>query len=768
MANQSEPIVEASQLLYLGQLSAAIRLAESLRTSPNLAPQAILLQARCLTQQGQFRQADVLLTSALSTLPTESEVAWEMRLQSALLKIYLVGNPTPICKEAQAVLAANSGSKVKAISQDLLGRTLAIRVTWNLAPPSDLVEARFLLSEAFDNYHHAGESDAALAALLKQGQLFLIFKPEPATAASIFQQASEQAQIIGNQVRQAEAALRLAELDFDAHIIQRAVNPELKINPAPYQQALALYEAVGHGFGPADVLLSLGSRLSKAGFDGTDALQQALSLYEQTEYLTGIYKALTELSTWHLQQGELSKSFECRQKAVEVAKKMDFPLAQATALLGIGDYYYRIGHYARALAVYEQVETLATVAGALAMKGLNLANAYILMNLPERAEAVCCRVIKTLKQSGSSKGLSLSYFILGNVISGKGDWAKAIPVWRKGLAVDKANNYQFEQAEKLKCIAQATVMQHHHSGSFSIPEQAYQEAMTLYTQATDLLSNIGGNEALAAIADIYQLQGQTAVTYKHSPEALQYLEQARNTYAALGKNMQTAITDALLGLVCHDLGNQGYPNFYAEASRCCEQALEYFRSTQMREMSWKVCFYLADIAFMQSFQGFPPQEQEVRWHEANGWLEKAATDIELVRGRFIETDPVAREHSRLGLVMNKEKVYKFAIKLHHQYLENNQSAFNWLERLKGRAFLDSLALTPLRSPASVDEDLLNQEQELLKALSQATTQAEAVNLSEDLHTLWQQMAKKPSATEYVSLRRGQPSSWKEIKVLLQQ
>jgi tetratricopeptide (TPR) repeat protein len=259
----------------------------------------------------------------------------------------------------------------------------------------------------------------------------------------------------------------------------------------------------------------------------------------------------------------------------------------------------------------------------------------------------------------------------------------------------------------------------------------------------------------------------TSIACRRSLDAISYLEQARNTYADLGLATQTAITDALLGLVCHDLGNRGDSHFYTEATRCCSQALEYFQNTKMREMGWKIRFYLADIAFMRSFRSQTSLEQQKYWEEAAHWLEEAAADIELVRGNFIEADRVAREIARLGLVSDKEKVYTFAIKLHHRHLKLTGITFNWLERLKGRAFLDSLALTPLRTPSISDEKLLERERELLATINRASTQAEVVELSDCLHTLWEQMASDPAASEYVSLRRALPLTFDNLKTCLQ-
>ena len=742
------------QLWSSGRLPEAIHLTQTCLPS-NSSLQPILI--RCLCDQGYFLQADNACHELLAPTSPETSIRQELQLRQAFLQLYLKADRPPLFTQAQAILADSASPHITALAHDLLGRAIAITVTWNLAPPSNLAIAQTHLTQAIQTYTQAGDTDAALAALLKLGQIHLLGpSPDRTTAQTLFQQAQDQAQATQHPVRQAEALLRLAELHLDAALARRGTEPDFPIDPTPYQQALALYETSGHALGPADVLLSLGSRLINAGFDGTDSVQQALEIYRQQDNLIGSFSALTELTSWHLQQGQITASFTLRQEALAIAQQMGFPLAQATAYLGIGDYYFRTADYANALAAYEQVEALTDLPGIRAMHGLVLANAYTLMNLPDRAETACRRSIALLQPIGNTPSLSLAYFILGNVLSAQGHWAEAIPVWQAGLTIDVALQNRFDQAEKLKCIAQATVMQHHRPGSFTVPDAAYETAMTHYAEAIECLEQVGDRQATAAIAGTYQLQGQTAVASGRSLDALRYLEQARQTYATLELGMQTAITDSLLGLTCHDLGGRGYPDLYAEASQCYERAWEYFQATEMRDMTWKVCFYLADIAYLQGFRAATEAEQRSLWHSAAQWLQTAATEIDQVRGKFIEADAIARETARLGLVSNKEKVYTFAIKLHQTYLRDNAAAFNWLERLKGRVFLEGLALTSLRSPAIADAALLHQEQTLLTALQQAATQADVMALSQQLNLLWDQMAANPAAAEYVALRRAEP------------
>ena len=768
MTEPQKLLAEGWQLFHLGQLPASIRLAEAAISSPAFDPDAQLLLVRCLFEQGRFRQAETICSQALITLPYHSDLAWDLRLRRAFLQIYLTGNSTPILEESRAALAENQSPRLRGLAQDLLGRAKAIAVLWNLASSSDLVEAKHLLSEAINSYHCSENSDAALGALLQLGHIHRLSRcPDLAAAKVIFHQAQNQAQTAGNQVRQAEAVLRLAELDFDLATEPKIAEPKIQVDSTLYEQAIALYEAVGHVLGSADVLFSLGNRLIDTGLNGNDAVRQALEIYRQQNHLHGIYSSLKSLGIWHLRQGQLAEAKNVYDEAIKIAELMDFPGGQASAYLGFGDYFYRTGDYARALAAYQQAELLSPPSSVQALVNLILANAYTLMNLHNRAEIACRKASAILTLAGSSSSLSLAYFIWGNILTSKGDWGGAITVWRDGLAVDLAGSDVRGQAEKLHCIAQATVMQHYSSNHLPISDAVYEEAMALYAQAIELL-NKDDNEAAKVIANTYQLQAQTALTCKRPLDALQYLRHSRNIYAALGLAMQTANTDAFLGLVFHDLGNCGYSDAYTEATCCYQQALNYFQTVRMHDITWKICFYLADVDFMQSFRSLTGEEQQARRQNAARLLEEAAADIELVRGRYIETDPVARETARLGLVEDKEKVYRFAVRLHYWHLQDANAAFNWLERLKGRAFLDSLALTPLRPPVQVDKTLLDRERELLAAINHVSTQAKVVDLSDRLQAIWKEISSEPSASEYISLRRGEPLGWQAVQSLIRE
>jgi len=722
--------------------------------------------------QGHYRQAsDVAAQILLAAASDENNVVQEIRMWHAFLYAYLQGDPALAIVEGRRALellpSDVSMSHSRAQIQVLLGKAIALASEWGLIVAGEMVEARNLVSEAAQSYWHANAQDESLSALLSLGQLYTMgFEADREKVRAVYQQVSERALKEGNAMRLADATLRLAELDFGSTQEQTSGHHH-GLDTSSYQRAMDLYRQAGHVLGPADVWLSLGSHMVDSGYDGTSALQQAIELYRQEDNLMGIYSAQRALSTWYARQGNLDQAREYHRQSAAVAQEMGFPLGQATAYLGLGDYYYRSGDYARALASCEQAENLVQQPSVSAMVGLSLANIYTSMHLLDRAESACHSVIATFAPAGPSGRLSLARFILGNVLSSKGDWAAAAAAWREGLAEDEIRKDRTSQAEKLQCIAQATVMQHYRPEGPPVPEAACEEAMSLFAQSIAVLQCRQDPQAAALIANTYQLQGQATLTCGRPAESAHYLELAANIYSAIAMEMQAAITNILVGLLYYDLANRGQSDLYARAASRYEAALRYFQHVQMREMSWKVRFHLSLVSFHQGRLALTAEEQQKFWRYAASCLEDASNDIELVRGGFVASNQLVAQATRLGLVSDKGNVYIIAIRLYFRYLHDKKKAFQWLERLKGRAFLDSLALTPLRPPQKVDEALLAREESLLESLHSATNQTEVVALNEQLHAIWDQMATNRKAAEYVALRQGKTVEWADLPALLQ-
>lgn len=643
---------------------------------------------------------------------------------------------------------------VLALAKSLSAILLAISVEWKISPAVEIARARELMTEAAGLFLDSGDRDEWFGARLRLGQFYLMgAQPDRVAAREVFTDSLRQASEMDAPIQQAEAALRLAEIE-----------PERQARQAYYQTATQLFERAGHALGPADVWFSHATHTNVPLEERMKSLQQALALYRQQGDLRGQNNVHNTLALWYTQQGDLEAALVAHQANLRIARRMGFVVAEATARLGLGDYYFRRGDFARTVAEYEAVEQLAGAPAIKALRKVSLANLYTQMNLHERALTLGREALATFQEVASLDNLSLAYFVLGNVLAGKRDWSGALEVWQEGCAIDRQRGDRNGEAEKLCNIAHALVLRHYTKGH-GVPPAICQEALALYEQARAVLAQAEDQQAMSIKAGSWQVLAQNALAGERLADAVQWLGQARELYATLDWRMQTAMTDIQLGLACMRVGQTLSPGYFAEAEIHHRRALHYFEQAGMREQCWQIKYLLADCSYRQGLHDIA--RQPAHWQAAAGFIEDAATDIEFIRGDYLEAGAANDLAARVGLVADKEKVYLFAIQLHAYALRDHRQALDWAERLKGRALLDALAFAPLAAPMALPATLVERERALLQELRQTGRQETALALNEQLNALWNAMAEEESAAAYVAIRRGSPISWEELRQCLQ-
>ncbi|MFE7976839.1 tetratricopeptide repeat protein [Streptomyces shenzhenensis] len=104
-----------------------------------------------------------------------------------------------------------------------------------------------------------------------------------------------------------------------------------------YRRALAAHRAGGDVLGEADVLISMGLAHAEAGRGGeallhlTMAEQVAVTIDNPYERL----RALIGTADVHRDSGRLDIAFKSYERALDVARSVDFPLGSAHALAGL-------------------------------------------------------------------------------------------------------------------------------------------------------------------------------------------------------------------------------------------------------------------------------------------------------------------------------------------------------------------------------------------------------------------------------------------------
>src|SRR4051794_22337172 len=103
-SKQDKILEEARKLFYLGDFSAAAHRLRQRATRPGaIGWHAQNLLARCLLNQGYFKQAEQVYQEALAG-STTPEIELELRLGRAFLQIYLAGEVNSALVESQTAL----------------------------------------------------------------------------------------------------------------------------------------------------------------------------------------------------------------------------------------------------------------------------------------------------------------------------------------------------------------------------------------------------------------------------------------------------------------------------------------------------------------------------------------------------------------------------------------------------------------------------------------------------------------------------------------
>jgi tetratricopeptide (TPR) repeat protein len=153
---------------------------------------------------------------------------------------------------------------------------------------------------------------------------------------------------------------------------------------------------------------------------------------------------------------------------------------------------------------------------------------------------------------------------------------------------------------------------------------------------------------------------------------------------------------------------------------------------------------------------------------------------------------IMQEEYRIGFQASRMEAYEAMIKLHGQLATRDQTsteasggraaqAWQYVERARGRAFLDSLSTSFIPPPREIPQDLYEQEELLIERLSalsegrHATTADQRATWDEyeDTRMRLEQvrqtmLAVAPSAADYVDLRRGQPIRLMTVHELLRE
>lgn len=387
---------------------------------------------------------------------------------------------------------------------------------------------------------------------------------------------------------------------------------------------------------------------------------QAAILARKIESEEHEIKCCRQIGVTYYRLNNLREFYSFNKKALKIAEELKHKREEGRCLNNIGTYYWNLNSYSLALNYYE-------------------------------------RAIEIAKKEEDKSGEGKCLTNIGIIYKQLGNYDRALEYFTKVLKIDKdLGNWDYISMD-LNDIGTT----YRAKGLTSGNEYDLNKALDYYHKCRSLIKK-GVDKQI----EVYVLNNMSNVytDLERYSDALKFFE--------LGYKKAKEIQDIeAMGMILTNIGivyyNQGN---YAESTKYYEEAITLADGRD--QILWEV--------YMESARAYEKQNKNKKaleyYKESIKTTEdiRSTIDLEELKAKFLETDKrIDAYHYLINLLVNSPEFYPEE--------ENKLEAFNYLEKAKARAFLDSLELSKVDLSEGVDPELLNREKEIMKDISQVHT-----------------------------------------------
>jgi len=394
-----------------------------------------------------------------------------------------------------------------------------------------------------------------------------------------------------------------------------------------------------------------------------ELIEKAFQLSREVDNFGFEIKCLRLKSLIHWETNQLQEFFILNSQALERARKIKNREDEAKSLNNIGLFYWKTDHYAEALKIYEKALEIAisienTKNESECLNNLSLV--YSDLGDLDRSLEYLNKTLYIDHQLKDEKGIAIDLLNIGETFR------------RKGLLSEKKDDF----ISALKYF----------NSSLEISKKIHFEKMEIKA-----LNNIGN-------------------VYSQLEDYETALESFKNGYEkARGINdieeMSILLTN--LGIVNANLGK------YVESTQYYEEAISLALQFRGDKILWEAYLEIANALKKQG-----------KFEEALASYKKSISIVENVRSQ------INLEEYKAGYMGTDKRLeaYQNLLDLlvtvdNSNHKENyGPDIFNFLERAKARAFLDSLEVSDVEIKDGASQALINQEAEIMNNISKIYTE----------------------------------------------
>ncbi len=484
-----------------------------------------------------------------------------------------------------------------------------------------------------------------------------------------------------------------------------------------------------------------------------------------------------ELGTMYWNIGNLKMATKQYSKALSIAKSNSLIVQEEKSkkaldigsLYDLGKKYRALGDYQKSIASFQEAIKLSQEIGSmdhevkclrqLSITYWDINDFYKYFHLNEKAFKIA-QILKHKKEEGRClKNLGLFYWKLAY-------FSKAIDYYEKALSIAEQNNDNGMIPDYLNHIGVIYRNIGNYEKSLDYLTRAFNKAQEL--NDADLLSMILNN-----IGNTYRDKGLLLSEKEDFYLALNYHERSLaiakqnndiNTEIEVLNNLGSVYTDlenyqkALdyfqlgykkaeeiqdlesIGMILNNIGivyyNQGN---YEESTKYYQKAIDLAQKLKGGQILWEAFFELGNSYAKQNkyFEALKNYKNSIRIVENI----RSQLTLEELKASYLGTDKrIEAYHNLIHILV--------ALHDENNELGYDREAFNYLERAKARAFLDSLEVSQVDISLGINFKLKNREKELMKDISNIYNKLLAAELtSEEIDSLQQQLTEKENELE---------------------
>lgn len=402
------------------------------------------------------------------------------------------------------------------------------------------------------------------------------------------------------------------------------------------------------------------------------AFESAITLARSIKSQDHEVKCLRQTSLIYFDTGNLKEFYSINEEALQVARRIHHKAEEARCMNNIGIYFWKIIDYSKALNNFKN----------------SLSIMELLKKKAEQAEII---------------------HNIGLIYSDLGEYDNALEYLSNSLNINR------EIANSINILKNLIVIgiTYRRMAISSDNKDYFSKALDIYFQTLETLKSLKDERTeirvLNSIGNIYTDQ-------EKYPDALEYFRKALAKAETVKDEEAVGMILNNIGIVYASLGQYEVSTTYFQ--RAIDRGLEISGG----QILWEAYLEIANVYQKQG----ETERAIINYKNSIAVIEDIRSQIKLeeLKASFLATDK--RLESYLNLIdILAERGLK------GKDPSSIEEAFQYLEKAKARAFLDSLEISEIPLSQGVDARLLNQEREIMGDVSRLYTRLLTAGLTAD-------------------------------------